>query len=145
MPQEGLLMSIRHAIVLASIAFVLAALPASAHHSFAAQYDRQKSVTLKGKVTKVEWANPHVYFYISVAEDSGTAGTWAVENGPPTSLFREGWRKDTLKPGDLITVEGFRAKDGSNTVNARSVVLSDGRKVFAGSSGDGAPSTNGKQ
>jgi DNA/RNA endonuclease YhcR with UshA esterase domain len=138
-------MSIRPAILLTSIAFLLAALPVSAHHSFAAQYDRQKSVTLKGKVTKVEWANPHVYFYIDVTDESGTLATWAVENGPPTSLFREGWRKDTLKPGDLVTVEGFRAKDGSNTANARSVVLSDGRKVFAGSSSDGAPSTNGKQ
>ena len=138
-------MSIRRAIPLASIAVLLAAIPVSAHHSFAAQYDRQKSVTLKGKVTKVEWANPHVYFYMDVTDDSGTVTTWAVENGPPTSLFREGGRKDTLKPGDMITVEGFRAKDGSNTANARSVVLSDGRKVFAGSSGDDAPSTNEKQ
>jgi len=82
---------------------------------------------------------------MDVTDESGTVATWAVENGPPTSLFREGWRKDTLKAGDQITVEGFRAKDGSNTTNARSVVLSDGRKVFAGSSSDDAPSTIGKQ
>ena len=138
-------MSIRHAILLASIAFLLAALPISAHHSFAAQYDGKKSITLKGKVTKVEWANPHVYFYMEAMDENGAVTTWAIENGPPTTLFREGWRKDTLKQGDAVTVEGFRAKDGSNTANARSVVLSDGRKVFAGSSGDGATSTNGKQ
>ena len=138
-------MSIRHAILLASIAFLLAALPISAHHSFAAQYDGKKSITLKGKVTKVEWANPHVYFYMEAMDENGAVTTWAIKNGPPTTLFREGWRKDTLKQGDAVTVEGFRAKDGSNTANARSVVLSDGRKVFAGSSGDGATSTNGKQ
>ena len=142
---EAILTSIKFSTWAGALAILLVARPVSAHHSFAAQYDRQKSVTLKGKVTKVEWANPHVYFYIEVTDDSGTVATWAVENGPPTSLFREGWRRDTLKPGDLITVEGFRAKDGSNTAIARSVVLSDGRKVFAGSSGDGAPSTNGKQ
>ena len=138
-------MSIRHATLLASIALLSAALPVSAHHSFAAQYDAKKSITLKGKVTKVEWANPHVYFYMEATDENGAVTTWAIENGPPTTLFREGWRKDTLKTGDVITVEGFRAKDGSNTANARSVVLSDGRKVFAGSSGDGATSTTGKQ
>lgn len=138
-------MSIKRAILFTSIVFLLAALPVSAHHSFAAQYDGKKSITLKGKVTKVEWANPHVYFYVEATDENGAVTTWAIENGPPTTLFREGWRKDTLKPGDVITVEGFRAKDGSNTANARSVVLSDGRKVFAGSSGDGATSTNGKQ
>ncbi len=142
---ETILRSIRCLIWAGAFANFLVAVPVWAHHSFAAQYDRQKSVTLKGKVTKVEWANPHVYFYIDVTGDGGAVATWAVENGPPTSLFREGWRKDTLKPGDLVTVEGFRAKDGSNTANARSVVLSDGRKVFAGSSGDGDPSTSGKQ
>ncbi len=138
-------MSIKRAILFTSIVFLLAALPVSAHHSFAAQYDGKKTITLKGKVTKVEWANPHVYFYVEATDENGAVTTWAIENGPPTTLFREGWRKDTLKPGDVITVEGFRAKDGSNTANARSVVLSDGRKVFAGSSGDGATSTNGKQ
>ena len=138
-------MSIQRVILLTCIAFLPAVLPVSAHHSFAAQYDGKKSITLKGKVTKVEWANPHVYFYMEATDENGAVMTWAIENGPPTTLFREGWRKDTLKPGDVITVEGFRAKDGSNTANARSVVLSDGRKVFAGSSGDGAASTNGKQ
>jgi len=129
-----------HLVVLA----VLVALPICAHHSFAAQYDAQKSVTLSGKVTKVEWANPHVYFYMDVVAEGGTVTTWAVENGPPTTLFRQGWRKDTLKSGDLISVQGFPAKDGSNTANARSVVLSDGRRIFAGSSADGAPGTTGK-
>ncbi len=138
-------MSIKRATLLTSIAFLLAALPVSGHHSFAAQYDAQKSISLKGKVTKVEWANPHVYFYMEVSDENGAVATWAVENGPPTSLFREGWRKDTLKTGDVITVQGFRAKDGSNTANARSVVLADGKRVFAGSSGDGESSKNGKQ
>jgi DNA/RNA endonuclease YhcR with UshA esterase domain len=138
-------MPIKHAIVAGAIAVLLAARPASAHHSFTAQYDGQKTITVKGTVTKVEWQNPHVYFYMDVKDDNGAVANWAVENGPPNTLFREGWRKDTLKPGDIITVQGFRAKDGTNTANARSIVLSDGRRVFAGSSGDGAPGPNGKQ
>jgi hypothetical protein len=136
------LISIKHVIV--AVGLLVTPL-AFGHHSFAAEYDAQKSVTIKGTVTKVEWQNPHVYFYMDVINENGTVATWSVENGPPNTLFREGWRKDTLKPGDAVTVQGFRAKDGSTTANARSIVLADGRRVFAASSGEGAPEPNGKQ
>jgi len=121
-------------IVLAAAAgLFLAAVPVFAHHSFAAEFDSKAPVTLKGVVTKVEWFNPHVWFYIDVKDDSGKVASWGVESGPPNMLYRNGWRKDSLKPGDTVTVDGFRAKDGTTTANARSVQLPDGRKVFAGS------------
>jgi len=120
--------------------FLLAAVPVLAHHSFAAEYDTKAPVTLKGVVTKVEWLNPHAYFYMDVKDEGGTVVNWAIENGPPNMLYRNGWRKDSLKPGDTVTVDGFRAKDGSTTANARLVQLPDGRKVFSGSADDGGPS-----
>lgn len=119
---------------------LLAAVPVFGHHSFAAEYDRNKPVTLKGSVTKVEWMNPHAYFYVDVKDEaSGKATNWAVEMGNLSALMRQGWRKDSLKIGDVVTVEAYRAKDGGNQGNGRSVTLSDGRKVFAASSaGDNA-------
>jgi len=114
-------------------------LPVFAHHSFAAEYDSKAGITLKGVVTKVEWLNPHAYFYMDVKDDSGKVVNWAIENGPPNMLYRQGWRKDSLKPGDMVTVDGFRAKDGTTTANARLVQLPDGRKVFSGSADDGGP------
>ena len=118
--------------------FLFTAAPLYAHHSFAAVYDANKSITFTGKVTKVEWANPHIYYYVDVTDASGKVTNYAVEGGPPNVLFRSGWRKDTLKPGDTVTVEGYQAKDGSNHVNGRNVTLPDGKKIFAGSN-DGAP------
>ena len=106
-----------------------------AHHSFAAQYDRNKPVTLKGTVTKLEWANPHIYFYIDVKTDDGKMELWAVEGGAPNSLYRAGWRKDSLQVGHVVTVDGWLAKDGSKLANMRTVVLADGRQVLGGSSG----------
>ena len=106
-----------------------------AHHSFAAQYDRSKPVTLKGTVTKVEWANPHIYFYLDVKTEDGKVENWAVEGGAPNSLYRNGWRKDSLQAGNLVTVDGWLAKDGSKLANMRAVVLADGRQVLGGSSG----------
>ena len=127
------------AILIAVAGFLLAALPVFAHHSFAAEYDSKAALTLKGMVTKVEWLNPHAYFYMDVKDDSGKVANWAIENGPPNMLYRQGWRKDSLKPGDMVTVDGFRAKDGTTTASARLVQLPDGRKVFSGSADDGGP------
>jgi len=112
---------------------LMAAAPAVAHHSFAAEYDRAKPISFKGKVTKIEWMNPHIYFYVDVTDANGKVTNYACEGGAPNGLYRSGWRKDSLKAGDMVTVDGWRAKDGSNTVNAGSVVLPDGKKVFAGS------------
>ena len=124
--------------ILASIAaawLVAAAQPLHAHHSFAAQYDRAKPVTLTGTVTKVEWANPHIYFYMDVKTPDGAIEHWAIEGGAPNSLYRAGWRKDSLQVGNVVTVEGSLAKDGSKLANMRTAVLADGRKVFGASSG----------
>jgi hypothetical protein len=111
-----------------------ATLPAAAHHSFAAQYDRTKSITLKGAVTKMEWMNPHIYFHIDV-KDGERVVNWAIEGGAPSMLYRNGWRIDSLKVGDQVTVDGWLAKDGTNLANMRTVTLPDGRTVFGASSG----------
>src|SRR5580704_2757914 len=116
----------------------VAALPVFAHHSFAAEYDATKPITLKGVVTKMEWMNPHARFYVDVKDESGTVTNWELELTSPNGLKRNGWGRNSLKPGDEVTVTGFLAKDGSKMGNARTVVLSDGRKVFAGSA-DGGP------
>jgi hypothetical protein len=117
---------------LATVAAVLASgLSTGAHHSFAAQYDRNKPITLKGTVTRLEWANPHIYFYIDVA-DGGAVTNWAIEGGAPSTLYRAGWRKDSARVGEVVTVDGFLAKDGSKLVNMQNAVLADGRKLFVG-------------
>jgi hypothetical protein len=118
---------------------LLAATPVLAHHSFAAEYDQKQPVTIKGVVTKLDWMNPHVYFYVDATDADGKVTHWACEAGNPNALARRGWKKDSLKAGDQVTIQAFRAKDGSNTVNARTIALADGRKVFAGSSDDGGP------
>ena len=121
---------------LASIAMMFAAAaPVVAHHSFAAEFDASKPANLKGTVTKVEWQNPHAWFYMDVTDDSGKVSNWGVEMGSPNGLMRAGWNKNSLKIGDVIIVEGSRAKDGSNHANARFVTLaSTGKKLFADSS-----------
>jgi Family of unknown function (DUF6152) len=127
------------ALSIIAAALLLSAVPLVAHHSFAAEYDNNKPIKFTGKVTKVEWLNPHIYVYIDVKDNSGSTVNYAVEGGAPNGLFRQGWRKDTLKVGDTLSIEGFLAKDGSNTVNARTWLLPDGKKVFAGNAEDGGP------
>jgi hypothetical protein len=128
------------ALALFALGLVAAVTPALAHHSFAAEYDDKKTLTLNGTVTKVEWLNPHVRFYVDVKDESGKMVNWELELGSPNQLMRRGWTRNSLKPGDMISVEGYRAKDGSNLGNARTISLADGRKVFAGSADDGGPS-----
>src|SRR5204863_2850038 len=110
------------------VGLLLSAVSLIAHHSFAAEYDNNKPIKFQGKVTKVEWMNPHIYFYVDAKDDSGKAVNYAIEGGAPNGLYRQGWRKDSLKVGDTVSVDGFRAKDGSNTINARSVTLPDGKR-----------------
>jgi len=108
--------------------------PMLAHHSFAAEYDSAKAVSLTGTVTKVEWMNPHARFYIDVKDENGAVNNWELELGSPNGLMRQGWTRNSLKQGDVVTVAGSLAKDGSKLANARTVKLADGRQVFAGSS-----------
>jgi len=126
-------------VVLIIVASVLCVRVGSAHHSFTAEYDSSKLKQFAGTVTKVEWTNPHARFYLDVKEPNGTTVNWNFELGSPLFLRKLGWRQDSMKAGDQVTVEGYLAKDGAKMANARSVKLADGRSVFAGSSADGAP------
>jgi hypothetical protein len=126
---------------LGSIAAMSFAVAAAAHHSFPAQYDIAKPITLTGKVTKVEWTNPHIFIYIDVPnETTGAVVNWALEMGGPNALLRLGWKRDSLKTDDLITIEGSLARDGSPLVNAKEITMvATGRKMLAGSSADSSP------
>jgi hypothetical protein len=110
-----------------------------AHHSFAAEFDAKKSITLTGTVASIKWTNPHAHISVDVKDQTGTVTSWDFEMGSPNALMRRGWSRSSLKPGDMITVNGYLAKDGSHLANARSVMLGDGRTVFAGSSIETAP------
>ena len=114
-------------------------IPLLAHHSFSAEYDMNSPVTLQGVVTKVDWINPHAYFHVDVTDQTGKAVAWVFQTGSPNALKNRGWKRGDLKVGDPVQVRGYRARDGSNLVNARSVLLGSHRWVFAGSSGDFGP------
>jgi hypothetical protein len=131
-------MKVRVGTVLAMVLF-LTSVGVKAHHSFAAQYDADKPVTLVGTVTKVEWTNPHARFYVDVKDDKGVVTNWNLELASPNVLRRNGWSRTSLNVGDEVSVEGSLAKNGTKMANARVVKLADGRRVFAGSSGGDAP------
>lgn len=132
-------------VIVISSLLAAAAVQLLAHHSFAAEFDANKRVTLKGTVTKVDWRNPHIYVYLNVKDDAGKVTEWACEGGPPNVLLREGWTRNSVKEGDEVTIDGAVAKDGSKRCNSRSVNLADGRKVFAGSSEDSAGGAGNKK
>ncbi len=117
-----------------AIGLLAAAIPMLAHHSFSAEFDNSKPVNIKGTVTKIDWLNPHIWIYLDVKDDSGKVQSWQCEGGPPNTLTRNGWTKNDVKKGDAISITGTHAKDATNTCNASSIVLADGRRVFAGSS-----------
>ena len=119
-----------------SLLLALAAIPALAHHSFTAQYDSSKPVTVTGTVTKIEWTNPHARFYVDAKDASGAVTNWELELCSPNTLIRYGWKRDSMKVGESVTVEGYLARDGSKTANAKTVKFNDGRTVNAGSSSD---------
>jgi hypothetical protein len=122
-------------ILAAGFCLLALAAPTQAHHSFAAEFDANKPVTLTGTVTKIEWMNPHVWFYVDVKDDSGKVNNWGFEMGSPNGLMRAGWTRKSMQLGDMVTVEGSRAKDGSFHVNARTVAMAGtGKKLFAASS-----------
>jgi hypothetical protein len=124
------------AVVIAGMSLILAAtgVSLSAHHSFSAEFDATKPVLFKGTVTKMEWLNPHVWIHMTVTQPNGTTEAWMVEGGAPTVLFRRGFTKTALVAGTQVVVDGYRAKDGTNKMNAREITLPDGRKLFAGAS-----------
>jgi len=116
------------------LAFVLlsAAAPVLAHHGFAVEFDPKNPITLAGVVTKMEFMNPHIYLYVNVKGKDGKVVNWALEGSPPNVLYRQGWRKDTVKPGDMVTIKGYRARDGSHLAFCTTVTFPDGREIFAG-------------
>ena len=126
-------------VIIAGVGLALAAVPAWAHHAFAAEFDANKPIRLQGTVTKMEWINPHAWIHIDVKKPDGKVEQWMIEGGTPNTLFRRGFTKTSLVYGTVIVVDGYQAKDGSQKANGRDLTLPDGRKLFLGSSGTGAP------
>jgi hypothetical protein len=126
-------------IIAGAALLVATAAPLIAHHSFAAEFDVNKPVKIKGTVVKMEWINPHAWIYIDATDPGGKVEHWKVEGGAPNALIRRGWTKNSLPAGIDIIVEGFQAKDGSNRANGRDITFPDGKKLFVGSTGTGAP------
>jgi hypothetical protein len=139
MKHRNLLMFVLVAMAMIPLALISLAPPASAHHSFAAEYDANRPVTLTGSVTKMAWINPHSWIYIDVKKPDGNIENWAVEAGPPGTLVRAGFTKESLAAGTVIVVNGYRAKDGALRANGRDITLPDGRLLFVGGSAPDAP------
>jgi hypothetical protein len=132
-------MKLAVALTLIGLFMSWAVSPLSAHHAFAAEFDANKPVKFEATVTKMEWTNPHVWIHVDVKKPDGTSEPWAFEAGTPNVLFRRGFTKNSLLPGTKVVLDGYRAKDGSRRANGRDVTFADGRKLFLGSSGTGAP------
>ena len=132
-------MKLKCALIVASVGLILAGVPAWAHHAFAAEFDAKKPVHLEGVVSKVELINPHAWIHIDVKGSDGKVTTWMIEAGSPNVLLRRGFTKTTVQKGTSVVVDGYQSKDGSMRANGRDIVLPDGRKLFLGSSGTGAP------
>ena len=130
-------MKAKLAIVIALV--VVVAVPVIAHHAFSAEFDANRPLTLEGKVTRMEWINPHAWIHVEITKDDGTKEKWMVEGGTPNTLLRRGFTKNSLAIGSEIKVDGYQAKDGSMRANGRDLTFKDGRKLFMGSSGTGAP------
>jgi len=126
-------------VTIAGVWLAAAAAPLEAHHAFAAEFDAKKPVHFTGTVTRMEWTNPHVWIHIDVKKPDGTAENWALEGGTPNVLFRRGFTKESLLPGTEIVIDGYQAKDGSKRANGRNLTLPNGKMLFLGSSGTGAP------
>lgn len=127
-------------VVFAFAAGLFLDVPSSiAHHAFSAEFDATQPVRLRGKITRMEWINPHSWMHLDVTLEDGTVESWMIEAGPPGALVRRGWNRDSVQPGTEVLVEGYQALDGSNRANGRDVTFPDGRRLFAGSSGTGAP------
>ena len=132
----------RVAIVVVGLGLVLGgmlATPAIAHHAFSAEFDANRPLHMEGVVVKMEWINPHSWVHVEVTNDDGSKTVWMVEGGTPNTLFRRGFTQDSLSPGTEIVIDGYQAKDGSDKMNGRDLTFPDGRKLFLGSSGTGAP------
>jgi len=136
-------MKLRIAILVACLSLA-AGVPLLAHHSFAAEFDASKAIRVTGTLTKVQWTNPHTYFYIDVKDENGNVSKWSCEAGAPGALSRRGFKRGDLKLGDMVVVDGYRAKDGSRLMDARRVTLPDGRIVSGASAGDGGPEATGR-
>ena len=131
-------MSKKPVIVVAILGLLAASAPLSAHHAFAAEFDVDKPVKVKGTLTKVEWVNPHAWIYVDVKGADGKVVNWHFELGPPNALFRLGWKKDSIPTGIEVEVTGYRAKSAEAVANGRSITLPDGRELFSGGSGPGS-------
>jgi hypothetical protein len=127
-------------LILLAASAVFTVSPSLAHHSFAAQFDGTKPVKVTGTVTKVEWSNPHIWFFVDVKDQDGKITNWGFSGGPPGVMMRRGISKNSIKVGDVVVVDGFRSKDGSNNASSGTVTFTDGRKVFTASAEDTTPS-----